>query len=162
MAHFLGLPNYSAASAFWLITLSASSESFSSVSSSSFKVASRRETASSRPSSAAPGFQGAIARNFVMLDGLSCADQAGIQGGRVFVFLDDLLAFIDNPRNGGAVLAARGLVDQPEYFFQSVDLFRRLEDCWSGSGSRRGKRSGDLERRPRKSAGVEWGNGRSA
>src|ERR1700756_5148050 len=61
-----------------------------------------------------PGLQGAVARNFIMLDGLRGCEQAGIERGRTLVFLHDLLTFVDDALDGIALLAAGGLTDELE------------------------------------------------
>jgi len=67
-----------------------------------------------------PSLQGAVASDFVMLDGLRGADQARIKGGRIFVFFNDLLALIDNAGDSRTILAPWRFIDQTEDLFQSA------------------------------------------
>ena len=57
------------------------------------------------------GFERAVARDFVMLDGLGGGQQTGIEGGRSLVLLHDLLALVEDPHDGVTGFAPRRLVD---------------------------------------------------
>ena len=57
-----------------------------------------------------------------MLDSLRSGQQAGIEGGRAFVFLHHLLPFRDDAHNGIAGFAAGRLIDFGEDFFKPLDM----------------------------------------
>ena len=64
------------------------------------RVSSSRPTACSSPSSLAQPLQRAVARDFVVLDGLRSRQQSGVEGGGILVVLHDLLAFLDDADDG--------------------------------------------------------------
>src|SRR6476469_5621346 len=69
-----------------------------------------------------PSAHGAIAGNFVVLDGLGGSEQPGIKGGRSLVLLHDFRTFVGDANDGSAGLALRLLVDDGEHLLQPIDL----------------------------------------
>ena len=68
-----------------------------------------------------PGRQRAVSRHLVVLDRLRGGEQAGIEGRGAFVFVHDLLAFVENAHDGIASLAAGRLAEQFKYLLEALD-----------------------------------------
>src|SRR5216683_7712067 len=69
-----------------------------------------------------PLLQRAVARDFVMLDGLGRGQHAGIERLAALVLVHDLLALVEDALDGVTGLAARRLVDQFENLLEAFDL----------------------------------------
>jgi hypothetical protein len=73
-----------------------------------------------------PGNQGAVTGDLVVLDGLRCTDDGGIQNFLVANFASDLIAFLDQTVNGRAFDALRLLAKLLERLVETLDLLLRL------------------------------------
>src|ERR1700747_2313649 len=69
-----------------------------------------------------PGFQGAIARNLVMLDRLSRCQKSRVECRSISVLVHDFLAFVEDALDGIALLAARRLAEKLKDLFEAFDL----------------------------------------
>src|ERR1700745_3167654 len=69
-----------------------------------------------------PGFQGAIARNLVMLDRLSRCQKSRVECRSISVLVHDFLAFVEDALDGIALLAARRLAEKLKDVFEALDV----------------------------------------
>src|SRR5271166_2184541 len=74
------------------------------------------------PQLVSPGFQGAIARNLVMLDRLSRRQKARVECQSMSVLVHDFLAFVEDALDGIALLAARRLAEKLKDLFEAFNL----------------------------------------
>ena len=63
-----------------------------------------------------PGDQRAVARDFVMLNGLSRGNHAGIENGKIFGFADHFPGFVDDPLERFAFCGRRLQAERLEDF----------------------------------------------
>src|ERR1700722_6625449 len=73
-----------------------------------------------------PGLQGAVSRNFIMLDCLRRCQQTGVERRGALVLLHDLGALFGDADNGVAGLGLRLFVYRAENLFQPRDMAFRL------------------------------------
>src|SRR5204863_5684720 len=69
-----------------------------------------------------PRLESAVARDFVVLNGLGSGKKASVQGRFALVFLHHFLAFLDDAKNGIASLALWAFVQRREYLLEPLDL----------------------------------------
>src|SRR6476661_5428894 len=69
-----------------------------------------------------PGPYRAVARHLIVLDALGGADQGGVHHVGIHVLLHHLLALLDQPLHGLALLATGGLAEHFEDAVQALDL----------------------------------------
>ena len=69
-----------------------------------------------------PGTQGAVAADFVVLNGLGSSQEPCIQSGRSLELLDDFFAFGDDAFDRVAGLATGALADDVEDLLQALNL----------------------------------------